>query len=592
VRKHRQRLRRLRDNPEPLMDLLLARAWEMALRDRRDEALGLIEEAVARCRPAGFAGPGFFLGLARLCHLLPGWEADGLRWLTEAQARWEEWVPPPPEGQPDPELLRLKAYRAVLAARLGRPEAVALLQQLPENPGGALSDVALRLAEGYLWCGGAEAAHRILERLLQGRALLEDDRHLAYLLMIDCQEALGHARERRLWLERERRWCQRRGRESCGSPASPMVRAAWQFGEARRLREQPTSPHLDLQLALLRQAMEAPLDSPPGLRLTACRPDPFPPLHEIEALAALSLAERRENLHFASLLWEHLQVGPLLLTLGELPEAEPLLIEWLDHGQLVPFAQRALAGCGSLQALARRARDCPGSPGSLRATAALGSLADPEAGKVLRELVRIPELAGAAALALAERGERAALGALRRAASRAGLLQRSWLDFAAEHLESGRELALPWKLAFLPDPASGRHRRLPHLVEELILGFRPLPGQPPCPQCGSREARPLGAHGCLCELPQVRRWAARELGRWQGAGAADLYEVLAMLAEAHRHRDPLATRCDLALPRHGPGGADALTTLAWAVRWLLGRGAETFDQATSQLKRASWARTG
>lgn len=598
---HRRDRQRRRASPRPLVEALAELAFERALRGEREDAEALFEEGLERSRAVGYPGDRFMLAVARAGHLCRDWEEAALEWLDEGLLRFLEWRPGRSAGA---SLRRLQAYRAVMAARLGRyRETRATVRSLLKQ--GVPPDVRLRLAEATLWCGHADRARSMLERLLHGRSLENDDRHIAYALMIDCAEALGDAVESARWIKRERAWCRRHGRLPYGPSSSPATTsAAWILDTARRARE-PMDPSLVRRVRLLRAALDHRADSPPALRLAVCRDHPRLPVRALTRLADLDLEGRRATLDFARLFAGRLNVGPLLLALGPLPEARPALLEWLDDFHLGPYAQRALRQSGTVQALEKRAQQNLGSPGSMRATAALGGFSGRAAGLALRRLLKVPSLSVAAALALADRGDAEALPAVMDALQKAPPPARPWLALAAARLEAGEVADFDWRVDFRPDAGRSRHRVMSHPVEEVIRGYPPLEFSDArmttavsweewlqrarrvgatCESCHRRDGQPPGVTGCLCDMPRVRRWLASELRRWSAAGARNLEEILDLLEDLDSRHGPFTAGWDVALPLRAPGGLNGPRALGTGVRWLLARGYSGLEESVRSLR--------
>lgn len=600
---HRRERQRRRRSARPLLEGLAELAFERALRGEREEAEALFEEGFDRSRPEGYPGDRFMLAIARTGHLCRDWEEPVLEWLDEGMLRFQEWRPGRSAWSAS---RRLQAYRAVMAARLGRcrevrPVVKALLK------GGAPADIRLRLAEALLWCGPVDRARLLLDRMLQGRTLEEDDRHIAYVLMIDCAESLGDAQEKARWIRRERAWCRRHGRMPYGSADSPATASAtWVLESGRRSRE-VLDPGLARRVRTLREALDLRSDSPQALRLRVCRDHPFLAVKALARLREMDVETRRGTLEFVRLFHGRLQVGPLLLALGPLPEARPQLLGWLDDFQLGAYAQRALRECGTVKSLESRALQDPGSPGSQRAAAALGSLSGRAAGNALRRLLEVPGLQVAAALGLADRAEGGVLRRVVQALEAAAPAARPWLALAAARLEAGEATSFDWRLDFRPDPGRSRHRLLSHPIEEVLRGYPPLEFsesrlpdashweewlqrarrlEPACDVCGRREGRPSGATACLCQYPRVRRWLAHELRRWSAAGARSLEEILDLLEELDSRQGPFTAGWDVAIPLRAPGGLNGPRTLGTACRWLVARGYSGLEEASRSLKQS------
>lgn len=598
---HRRDRRRRQASARPLLEQLGDLGFEHALRGEREEAEACFEEGFDRSRPEGYPGDRFMAAVARTGHLCRDWDEAVLEWLDEGLLRFAEWRPGRSAATP---LHRLQAYRALMAARLGRAgEARATARALLKA--GVPEDIRLRLAEALLWCGPVDRARLILDRLLQGRELDENDRHIAYVLRIDCAEARGDRAEKSLWIRRERAWCRRHGRPPYGASDRPgTASAVWVLDAARRARE-PMDPALLRRVRLLRQGLDL-AGSPAALRLKVCRDHPRLPVKALARLRDLDLEARRGTLEFIRIFQGRLQVAPLLLALGAIPEARQQLLGWLDDPILGPYAQRALRDSGTVPALEKKALQDPASPGSARAAAALGSFSSRPAGAALRRLVAVPGLEVPAALGLADRGDFGALNLVRAALRRATPSDRPWLALAVARMETGRPHDFDWRLDFRPDPGHSRHRVLSHPVEERLRGYAPvelaevkLPPQadweewlyharraePLCEACGRRDGRPRNSGSCLCSLPRVRRWLALELRRWAAAGARSLEEVLDLLEEVDARQGPFTAGWDLAVRMRAPGGLNGPRTLGTGARWLLARGMTGLEEAVRNLKQ-------
>lgn len=435
-----------------LLEWLVDQAFQSALAGREAEARAAVEEGF-RHRPT----PAFIEQIGRLAHLCRGYERDGLHWMDRA-SEWATHLP--------------QAYRALFLARLGHRV---------DPPAAFSPETRLLRAETLLWLDREEEAEPLLAELLRGRSLDENYRHVAYVMMIDCQTNLGRPAEARRWTERERRWCRRHGRTPMGSPETPAVEAAqWVLATATR---RPPPPRQTLRLNLLRQAYEDP-GSQTGLCLRVCRCQSLLDTHALEAL--------HPPANFIRLFRKHLPVGPLVLALPDAPEV------MLDDPDLGPYAQRVVK-----------------SPKRSTPRAAL-IRAD-------ERLLDDPLLAAPTALGLADRGRTDTLPRLRRLAT------DPWIALAVAALETGHTFTGDWRLDYRGDPSTGRYRLLPHPIEDLLRGYPPLElhdalDRPP------DEMIVTAATRLAPPAPDVQA----ELEQWTQAGAEGLWEIHTVLEYADR----------------------------------------------------------
>lgn len=515
-----------RQDPSLLMELLAESAFRAALCDRREQVVTMVVEGLKRL-PAASRSQAFVAEVGRLAHLCFGWNDRGLGWMARIRAVQAEW------GEPG---TLARAYEALFLARAGRrQEALAELAGLDVTDRPVLE---LLVAEALIWCDREGTAQELLETLLRGRRLDEEYRHLAYLLMIDCLGNLGRLQEQTIWLRRERDWARRHGRRPQGrADAGPVEAAAWIADSARRARP-ADADRLGSRIQRLGWALDSASEAD-SQRLLVCTSHP---LLEVAAVERLAETDSRATLEFAALFRELLPVGGLLLCLGNFPEGVPRLLQWLDDAELGPYAQWAL-WMAPADLLERRARHSPGSPGSVRATVALGSVCG--GATVLLRLLEVPELVAPAALGLADAGGSAALRGLEAALAGSSPEQRQWLVVSRQRLLEGRPFRCDWRQAFRADPARRRQRLLSHPVDDLLRGHAPVEDPPASP------GRPDPS------------WLRRELERWDRIGVSDPQELHSVLEWIDLLQPEPARGLCLSAP---PGGGNPFRLLAAGVR--------------------------